>query len=355
MNQLVELIKTTTKKQKPDPTSLGFGKYFTDYMFVMDYETGKGWHSPKIVPYEPLKLDPSVSVLHYGQAVFEGLKAYRTPDNRIQLFRPERNIQRLNMSCERMCIPKLDEELVLNSIKQLVELEKEWIPNAEGTALYIRPFIIATDNYLGVKPSSSYKFLVILTPVGAYYSGQLNPVKIYVETEYVRSVKGGVGLAKVAGNYAASLYAQAKASKLGYDQVLWLDAFEKKYVEEVGSMNIFFKINGEVVTPKLNGSILGGITRESVIQLLKSWDIPVREESISIEDVYKAYHVGQLEEVFGTGTAAVISPVGELNWDGNNIVINDFKTGDLAKEIYRVITGIQYGIEPDPFEWITEL
>lgn len=355
MNQVIEFKKAAQLKTKPEPTALGFGKLFTDHMFVMDYHSEEGWHSPRVAPYEPLMLDPSAMVFHYGQAIFEGLKAYKAPDGRVLLFRPDKNIKRLNETCQRMCMPELDEELVLEGLKQLLEIEKDWVPSAEGTSLYIRPVVMATEPYLGVRPSNSYKFLIILSPVGAYYAGQLSPVKIYVEDEYVRAIQGGVGHVKTSGNYAASLLAQKKAEQFGYDQVLWLDGKEKKYVEEVGSMNIFFKINGEVVTPKLNGSILSGITRDSVLSLLKDWEVPVREERISIEDVYKAYKNGELEEVFGTGTAAVISPVGELNWNNEKMIVNEFQTGEFAKKLYTAITSLQYGKENDKFGWTVEI
>ncbi|KEK17132.1 branched-chain amino acid aminotransferase [Bacillus manliponensis] len=355
MNQTIEFIRSTTRKDKPGVSSLGFGNYFTDHMFVMDYDETNGWHSPRITPYEPLVLDPGAAVFHYGQAVFEGLKAYETSDERILLFRPKSNIERFNISNERIGIPPLDEELMLEALKQLIEIEKDWIPEGEGTSLYIRPFVIATEPCLGVRPSKQYKFMIILSPVGSYYGEQLKAVKIYVESEYVRAVKGGVGFAKTAGNYAASLQPQIKAEKLGYDQVLWLDAVEKKYVEEVGSMNIFFKINGEIVTPKLNGSILGGVTRDSVVELLQHWGVPVREEKISIAEVYEAYQKGELEEVFGTGTAAVIAPVGELSWNGEKITINNFEIGELSQKIYDAMTAIQNGKETDPFGWTVEV
>lgn len=355
MNQVIEFMRARQFKTKPDPSALGFGKYFTDHMFVMDYSEEKGWHAPRIAPYEPLMLDPSALVFHYGQAVFEGLKAYRAHDGRVRLFRPKKNIQRLNETCRRMCMPELDEELVFEGLKQLIEVEKDWVPTEEGTSLYIRPVVLATEPFLGVRPSKTYKFLIILSPVGAYYAGQLSPVKIYVEDEYVRAIQGGVGHVKTSGNYAASLLAQKKAAQLGYDQVLWLDGKEKKYVEEVGSMNIFFKINGEIITPSLNGSILNGITRDSVLTLLKSWGMSVREERISIDEVFRAYQNGELEEVFGTGTAAVISPVGELNWNGNRMVINDNQTGECSKKIYDAITGLQYGKEQDHFGWMVEV
>jgi branched-chain amino acid aminotransferase len=351
MNQEIAFIQREELKVKPDFASLGFGKYFTDYMFVMDYHSENGWYNPRITPYEPITLDPSAMVFHYGQAIFEGMKAYKTADGTIQLFRPEKNMKRLNESCDRLCIPQIDEQFLLGAIKQLILTEKDWVPDGEGTSLYIRPFIFSTEPYLGVRPSKQYKLLVILSPSGAYYGSQLSPVKIYVEEHYVRAVIGGVGHVKTAGNYAASLKAQEKADANGYAQILWLDAKENKYVEEVGSMNIFFKINGEVVTPKLNGSILPGVTRDSVIQLLKYWNIPVREAKISIEEVYAAHERGELEEVFGAGTAAVISPVGELNWNDHTIVINDHKIGQLSQDLYDEMTGIQLGKKEDPFNW----
>ncbi|GGE33813.1 branched-chain-amino-acid transaminase 1 [Pullulanibacillus camelliae] len=356
MKQVIDFVKTNREKEKQPAESLGFGKYFTDHMFVMDYDETRGWHEPKVVPYQPLTLEPSSMVFHYGQAIFEGLKAYRTQDGKVQLFRPNKNIERLNFSCQRMSIPTLDEELVLDAIMQLITIEKDWVPDGEGTSLYIRPFIIATEPYLGVRSSKRYKFLIILSPVGSYYGGdQLKPVKIYVEENYVRAAKGGVGHVKTSGNYAASLKAQEEAEALGYDQVLWLDAKENKYVEEVGSMNIFFKIKGEVVTPQLNGSILSGITRSSVLQLLEYWNVPVSERKISIEEVFDAYYRGELEEAFGAGTAAVISPVGELSWNNQKITFAQDRSDNIAKRLYESITNIQLGKEPDPFQWTLEV
>lgn len=355
LNQLIERRKVTARKEKPDSASLGFGKYFTDYMFVMDYEEERGWHDPRITPYEPVHLDPSASVFHYGQAVFEGLKAYRSEDGRVLMFRPDQNIKRLNKSLRRMSMPPLDEKLALEALIQLVELEQEWIPIEKGTSLYIRPFVIATEPSLGVRPSKRYKFMVVLTPVGSYYGDQLKPIRIYVEDEYVRAVTGGVGDVKTSGNYAASLQAQRKAEELGYDQVLWLDGVEKKYVEEVGSMNIFFIINGEAVTPALNGSILGGITRASVIELLKSWGIRVREEQVAIDDIYEAAMRGEVSEVFGTGTAAVISPVGALHIHGETIELNNGLIGEVSERLYETIAGIQVGKVRDSFRWVVEV
>lgn len=351
----IEIQLTTAKKEKPDFSNLGFGKVFTDHMLMMDYKQGEGWHTPQIVPYQPITLDPASVVFHYGQTVFEGLKAYLTKDGRILLFRPERNFKRLNQSNDRLCIPHIDEELVLEGLKKLVWIDREWIPNVEGTSLYIRPFIISTQPYLGVSASTQYKFMIIMSPVGAYYKEGIAPVKIAVEQEFARTVKGGTGTAKTGGNYAASLKAQEVANEKGYSQVLWLDGKEKKYVEEVGSMNIFFKINGEVVTPELSGSILEGITRSSIIELLKYWNVPVSERKISMDEVFAAYKDGQLEEVFGTGTAAVISPVGELFWHGEKLAINNGETGELSQKLYDTLTGIQNGKIEDPFNWVTEV
>jgi len=319
MSYQISIQKTQNPKNKPDQDNLGFGQIFTDHMFIMDYTEGKGWHDPRIVPYGPLSLEPSTMVFHYGQAVFEGLKAYKTEDGRILLFRPRKNMERINISNERVCIPKIDVDFAVEACKTLVSVDRDWIPEAEGTSLYIRPFIISTDPFLGVRPSWTYKFIIILSPVGAYYKEGINPVKIYVESEYVRAVKGGTGYAKTPGNYAASLIAQVKAKELGYTQVLWLDGVEKKYIEEVGTMNVFFKINGEVITPSLDGSILAGITRESTIELLRASGIKVTERKITIEEIYNAHEAGTLEEAFGTGTAAVISPIGELSWNGKVI------------------------------------
>src|SRR5690625_1949151 len=351
----IEVEYAKNRKSKPNPEHLDFGTIFTDHMFMMDYTEGKGWHDPQIMPYQDLALDPAAIIFHYGQTVFEGLKAYVTDAGEVQLFRPEKNFVRLNNSSERLCIPKIDEELAIQALKQLLTIEKDWIPTEEGTSLYIRPFIIATEPYLGVAPSKSYKFMIILSPVGAYYKEGINPVKIAVEDHYVRAVLGGTGEAKTAGNYAASLMAQEVVSKDGFAQVLWLDGVEKKYIEEVGSMNVFFKLNGEIVTPALNGSILQGVTRDSVIQLLKHWGLPVVERKISMEEIAKAHEDGSLEEAFGTGTAAVISPIGQLSWEEKDFIINDSKTGEIAKKLYDTLTGIQYGKIEDPFNWIVKV
>ncbi|MDQ2086812.1 branched-chain amino acid aminotransferase [Herbivorax sp. ANBcel31] len=355
MSFKISFEKTQNPKEKPDPSNLGFGELFTDHMFIMDYTEGKGWHDPRIVPYAPLQLDPSTMVFHYGQAIFEGLKAYKTEDEKILLFRPEKNMERINFSNDRMCIPYIDTKFAVDAVKELVSIEKDWIPDAEGTSLYIRPFIIATDPFLGVRPSLTYKFIIILSPVGAYYKEGINPVKIYVENKYVRAVKGGVGFSKTLGNYASSLKAQIEAKNKGYTQVLWLDGVERKYVEEVGTMNVFFNIDGEIITPSLEGSILPGITRSSTIELLKSWGITVTERKIDINEIYEAHSKGKLIEAFGTGTAAVISPIGELNWNDNIIKINNGEIGSLSSKIYSTLTGIQYGKIEDNFDWTVEV
>ena len=354
-NQNISITLTTTPKQKPEDDKLVFGKVFTDHMFIMDYSADKGWHDPQIIPYQPIQLDPSAMVFHYGQTVFEGLKAYYGKDGKILLFRPERNFQRMNQSNDRLCIPKIDEQLVLKGLKQLIQVDREWIPKSEGTSLYIRPFVISTEASLGVHPAGSYKFMIILCPVGSYYKEGIHPVKIAVESRYVRAVAGGTGMAKTAGNYASSLKAQEVAEGTGYEQVLWLDGVEKKYVEEVGSMNIFFKIDGKVVTPALNGSILEGVTRNSILHLIKHWNIPFEERKISIDEVYQAYKDGHLEEVFGTGTAAVISPVGELFWNNEKLIVNNGQTGELSMKLYNTLTSIQVGEKEDPFGWVVEV
>jgi branched-chain amino acid aminotransferase len=351
----MEITLTTTGKEKPQAEQLEFGKVFTDHMFVMDYSEGKGWHDPQIVPYQPITLEPSSMIFHYGQSVFEGMKAYYTDDREIVLFRPEKNFERLNKSNDRLCIPEIDEEFALEALKKLILVDREWIPDAEGTSLYIRPFIISTEPYLGVAPAGHYKFIIIMCPVGSYYKEGVHPVKISVESSYVRAVKGGMGTAKTGGNYASSLKAQKDSELKGYSQVLWLDGVEKKYVEEVGSMNVFFKIKGEVVTPALNGSILEGVTRGSIIQLLNHWGVPVSERKISMNEIYEAYQLGQLEEAFGTGTAAVISPIGELFWNDEKLVINNGETGELSQKLYNTITNIQTGKTKDPFGWITRV
>jgi branched-chain amino acid aminotransferase len=355
MSHSIPVELASAKKDKPAIDQLGFGKAFTDHMFVLNYDAGQGWHSPRIVPYQPISLDPAAKVFHYGQTVFEGMKAYRAPDGRILMFRPTKNIERLNASNDRLSIPRLDEGLVMDALTALIQVDQDWIPAKQGTSLYIRPFVIATQPTLGVSASEEYLFIIIFSPVGSYYAEGINPVSIYVESDYVRAVTGGMGTAKAGGNYAAGLKAQEKATQKGYSQVLWLDGVHRKYIEEVGSMNVFFQVGDTVLTPSLNGSILDGVTRDSVIRLLKHWEIPVVERVISMEELAEAHARGELVEAFGTGTAAVISPIGELNWEGQKLILNEGRTGSLAARLYDAMTGIQRGTVEDPFGWVVEV
>ena len=342
-------------KTKPDGAALGFGKFFSDHMFTMRYTQGVGWHDLEIKKYHDFALAPSAMGLHYGQAIFEGLKAYRRADNQILLFRPKDNLRRMNVSACRLCMPEFDVDPVLDAMKKLIVLDQEWVPRSPGATLYIRPFMIASEAALGVRPSKEYIFCIILSPVGAYYPEGFNPVKIYVSDTYVRAVPGGVGSVKTAGNYAASIKAAMEAQALGYTQVLWLDAIERRYIEEVGTSNIFFKINGKLITPPLAGTILPGITRDSVIQLAKDWGLEIQERPISIDEVIEANASGALEEVFGTGTAAVISPVASLYYKGHTITLNQGRTGNLSQKMFDVLQEIQYGKRPDSHGWIEPL
>jgi branched-chain amino acid aminotransferase len=347
--------KADQLKAKPDDSTLGFGSIFTDHMFNMDYNPKDGWHNPRIEPYASMDMDPATMVLHYGQGIFEGLKAFRTESGDIQLFRPNDNFKRLNNSARLLCIPEIDEASALDALKQLLIIEKDWVPSTPGTSLYIRPTIIATDPFLGVRASNTYRYFIILSPVGAYYAEGFNPVKIWVTRNHVRAVRGGVGEAKTMGNYAASLYAGEQAHQQGYTQVLWLDGIEQKYIEEVGAMNIFFVINGELITPMLTGSILPGITRDTVIALARKWDIKVTERKISINEVLGAHKSGKLEEIFGSGTAAVISPVGEIKYGDKVITVGNGSVGSMANKFYKTISDIQYGNTEDPAGWIETL
>ena len=351
----ISITRTKNPKVKPDESKLVFGQTFTDHMFIMDYEEGKGWFDPRVVPYGPLELDPSAMVLHYGQETFEGLKAYRTKEGHIQLFRVEENAKRLNKSDDQVCIPYIEEDLIVEAIKTVVDVDRDWVPKAKGTSLYIRPFVIATEASLGVKPSSKYMFIIILSPVGSYYKEGVQPTKIYVEDKYVRAVVGGVGTAKTGGNYAASLRAQLEAAEKGYSQILWLDGKERKYVEEVGTSNAMFVVDGKVYTAPLAGSILAGITRNSAITLFKEMGVEVVEEKFTIEQVFKWHEEGRLSEAFATGTAAVISPIGQLGWKGKDIILNNFEIGDHSQKIYDLITGIQDGTLEDKHNWITKI
>lgn len=354
--QEIKITLTKQPKAKPaDQSRLGFGKIFTDHMYIMDYSPELGWHDPRIEPYHAIELEPSAMVFHYGQEMFEGLKAYRTEDGRTLLFRPTKNIARANNSNRRLCIPEIPEEDFLNALKTLVSVEKDWIPTAPGTSLYIRPFVIATDPFLGVRPADHYLFMIILSPSGAYYESGLDPVKIWIEDDYVRAVRGGIGEAKTGGNYVASLKAQMKAHDEGYSQVLWLDGVERKYIEEVGAMNIFFKISGKVVTPMLNGSILPGVTRASCIDLCKSWGMEVEERRVSVEELVEAAKTGALEECWGSGTAAVISPVGALRFEDTVMEISGGGIGPVSQKLYDTVTGLQTGKIPDDLGWTVEV
>ncbi len=351
----ITITKAASLKPKPDDSKLGFGTIFTDHMFNMDYDPERGWHNPRIEPYGPLTMDPSTMVLHYGQGVFEGLKAYRTASGNIRRVRPQENMKRLNNSCRLLCIPLFDEAFMLEALKALLRVEREWVPAAPETSLYIRPTILAMDPFLGVRASHTYRFFIILSPVGAYYAEGFNPIKIMVTKEHVRAVRGGVGEAKTLGNYAASLLAGDKAHQAGYTQVLWLDGVEQKNIEEVGSMNIFFVIDDELITPALNGSILPGITRDSVLALAASWGIRVSQQEITIDDVIRAHAAGRLQEIFGSGTAAVISPVGELCYGEKVLQIGAGQVGPVAQKLFDAITAIQYGKSDDPMGWIEPL
>ena len=348
----ITITKSDKLKQRPDDSNLGFGSIFTDHMFNMDYNLEKGWHNPRIEPYTSIAMDPATMVLHYGQSIFEGLKAFKAESNIVRLFRPTDNFKRLNISARALCIPEVDEDFIFFALKQLLNIEKNWVPGAKETSLYIRPTIIAMDPFLGVRASNTYRLFIILSPVGAYYKEGFNPVKIWVTKNHVRAVNGGLGNVKTAGNYAASLYAGEEASKNGYTQVLWLDGIEHKYVEEVGSMNIFFVIDDEIITPGLSGSILPGITRDSVILLAKMWDLKLTERKIGINELVDAHESGKLQEIFGSGTAAVISPVGEIKYGEKVLTINNGKVGPMASKFYNAITDIQYGRAEDPFGWI---
>ena len=347
----IKITRSTHLKDKPNQNHLGFGNYFTDHMLTIDWDEGQGWHDARIAPYEPIAMDPAAMVLHYAQETFEGLKAYRNPNGDILLFRPEMNARRMINSNARLCMPALPEEMFIEAVEAIVKYEQDWIPTAPDTSLYIRPFMYAAQPSVGVHPANSYKFIIILSPVGAYYPEGVNPIKIWVEDEYVRAVKGGTGFTKCGGNYAASVAAQVKAEQNGYTQVLWLDGVHRKYVEEVGTMNIMFYIGDEIITAPIDGSVLPGVTRDSMLRLLKDWGYKVSERELSIDDLMEAGHNGTLKEVFGTGTAAVISPVGELNYQGDIVTINDFKTGPLTQRLYDTLTGIQWGKIEDPYQW----
>ncbi|MBQ8197726.1 MAG: branched-chain amino acid aminotransferase [Clostridia bacterium] len=348
--QEIKIEKAKILKEKPDFSKLGFGKYFTDHMFMMEFNSEEGWHNARIVPFDYIPIHPASTVLHYGAEIFEGLKAYKTEDG-FAMFRPMENIKRMNSSAERLCLPALPEEFTLKALTELITLEKDWIPNLPGTSLYIRPFMFGNDESLGVHTVKNSTFVIILSPVGSYYAEGLNPVKICIESEDVRAVRGGTGYAKCGGNYAASLRAGQRASEKGYSQVLWLDGVERKYIEEVGAMNVMFKINGEIVTPMLTGSVLPGITRKSALEILKDWGYKVSEKLISVDDLISACENGTLEEAWGTGTAAVISPIGHLFYKGKDYTVCNNQIGELTQKLYDELTGIQWGTAEDKRGW----
>jgi branched-chain amino acid aminotransferase len=348
----MEIIKTKqSRRDQIDFEHLGFGDTFSDHMLSMEYRD-REWGEPQIIPYGTIEISPAICSLHYGQIIFEGLKAFYSRNGAIHLFRPQKYHERMNLSCRRLCIPEMDFPVFIEGLKELIRLDKEWIPRKKGYSLYLRPFIFASDNFLGVKISETYRYMVITSPVGAYYKEGMNPVKLVTETEYIRAAKGGLGAAKTPANYAATLLPAEDAKKKGFTQVLWLDGIERKYIEEVGTMNMAFVIENELITPPLEGTILPGVTRDSVIHLAKEWKINVSERRISIDEVFAASKEGRLQEAFGTGTAAVISPVGEIHHEGNTIIINDNKIGPLAQKLYDEITGIHYGERVDRFGWI---
>ena len=351
----ISITKNPNKTTLPDESTLGFGKVFTDHMFIMDYEYGKGWHNARIVPFARLSIHPASTVLHYGSEIFEGLKAYRTEDGEIRLFRPMENIRRMNASADRMCLPAIDENDFLQALVTFVELEKDFVPHSFGTSLYLRPYMFGNDETLGVHTVHHATFMIIASPSGSYYAEGINPVKIMIESEDVRAVKGGTGAVKCGGNYAASNRAGEKAAKKGYSQVLWLDGIHRKYIEEVGAMNVMFKIGGEIVTPELTGSILPGITRKSCIEVLKNMGYMVSERRISVDELIDALETGKLEEAWGCGTAAVVSPIGRFYYKDKEYDVNDGKIGEVSKKLYDTLTGIQWGKLDDPFGWVYKI
>ncbi|MBQ8606070.1 MAG: branched-chain amino acid aminotransferase [Clostridia bacterium] len=351
----IKITKTTSPKEKPDPSTLGFGQKFTDHMFMMDWNVEKGWYNARIVPFENLSIHPAATVLHYGSEIFEGLKAYRREDGKVQMFRPIENVRRLNNSAERLCLPQIPEDDAMQALTTFVELEKDWTPSAPGTSLYLRPFLFGNDETLGVHAVKNATYVIIASPVGSYYKEGINPVKIMIEDEDVRAVRGGTGYAKCGGNYAASNRAGERAEKKGYSQVLWLDGVERKYIEEVGAMNVMFKIAGEIVTPMLSGSILPGITRKSCLEVLRSEGYKVSERLLSIDELEKAMEDGTLEEAWGCGTAAVVSPIGELCYKGVKYPVNSGEIGEVTQHLYDTLTGIQWGKIEDKFNWILNI
>ena len=351
----ISITKTTAPKVKPEASTLGFGKFFTDHMFMMDFSREEGWHDARIIPFANISLHPASTVLHYGSEIFEGLKAYRRADGKVQMFRPMENIRRMNNSADRLCLPQIPEDLALEVLTKFVEMEQDWTPCAAGTSLYLRPFMFGNDETLGVHAVHNATFVIIASPVGSYYKEGINPVKIMIEDEDVRAVRGGTGYAKCGGNYAASNRAGERAEQKGYSQVLWLDGVERKYIEEVGAMNVMFKIGGEVITPMLSGSILPGITRKSCIEVLKKAGYKVSERLLSIDELAAAMENGTLEEAWGCGTAAVVSPIGELCYKDKKYTVNNGEIGEVTQMLYDTLTGIQWGKIEDTYNWTYEI
>jgi branched-chain amino acid aminotransferase len=351
----IAIRRTSQSKPRPLSGNLGFGQYFTDHMFLAEFDAGRGWHNPRVEPYGPLSIDPAASVLQYAQEMFDGFKAIRGQDDKIRLFRPDRHCERMSLGAERMCMPAIPVELMQQAVHELVRVDRDWVPTAPNSALYLRPTLIGTEAFLGVRPSRTYTFFIIASPVGAYYSEGFNPVSIWIEEECVRAARGGLGAVKAGANYAASLYAAVRAKAKGYAQVLWLDAAEHKYLEEVGTMNLFVEIDGTFITPPLEGSILDGVTRRSIMTLLREWKREVIERPISVDEIERAHGEGRLQEVFGTGTAAVISPVGELGYQSKRLVINDKRPGEMAQRLFHELTGIQQGRIADRHGWMVEV
>ena len=355
MTLAIDVRRTANPKPKPPADQLGFGKHFTDHIFRMSYASDRGWHDARIEPLSALPLEPASAVLHYAQTIFDGLKVFRAKDGAVRAFRLHDHAQRINRSAERLCMPLVDPELLAASVTELVKVEQDWVPSAPGTALYVRPTMIATEGFLGVRPAERYEYFVLLTPVGNYYGATREPVRIWVEMRHVRAAPGGLGAAKTGGNYAASLYAAAEAKRLGFDQVLWLDAHERRFVEEVGTMNLFVRLGDEVVTPPLDGTILAGITRDSSLRLLREWGLAVSERRVSIDEIRRAHARGELKEVFGTGTAAVVSPVGELGFPDGSLMVGDGAPGEVGERLYDALTGIHYGTKQDRYGWMVPI
>ena len=351
----IPVTKTTHPKQKPDPATVPFGVAFTDHMFIMDYTDAEGWHNPRIVPFGDISLNPGALVFHYGAEVFEGLKAYRTPSGEVQLFRPDANIARMNDSAERLCLPKLDEQMAMDALKAFVSVEKDWVPEPYGTSLYIRPFLFGTDPDLSLHGIHQATFMIIACPVGSYYKSGLKPVELLIEQEDVRAVKGGTGYAKCGGNYAAATRAAERAEKKGYSQVLWVDGAERKYVEEGGGMNVMFVWKGKLVTPELNGSILPGVTRRSILAMAKSWGMETVERKIGVQELMDACRTGEVEEAFMCGTAAVVTPIGGFAHGDDKITVNHNEIGKVTQKIYDELTGIQWGLKEDSFGWTVKV